>query len=806
MNAEALRSIERFVAAWVGWMGHMTWQVALVAIVLGLLTFVLRRRRAVFLYALWLLVPLRLLLPPDLALPTGWGWWLRPAEAAEVASAAGGGTTRSRAVRDALREGDPPRRTAELDAGAAAKEVRHAVAADNSASSTSQGQSAAEVPPGHQGADAPRSPPTEAPATSAAAIPIPWPLVLCVAWAGIAGALLAVMAAGMLRVRRWVRLARPIDDPAVLALVDLGRARLGIRRVVALKDSGHCATPLVAGLWRPTILLPSGVLGQLDREELRSVLLHELGHVARHDLAVNLLQGVLGALYFIHPCVWWANAMIRRLREEACDELTLAALDGRRRPYGSAIVKVTELVGYAAPALTLGILDGSLPARRRLGRILDENSPPAARLGWGALAAVVLAGAVLIPCGCQPSLAPAAGGADEGNADGATADGAVADAEAANLLRYNWKPDRAYMYDVRIEALEDGGKEVLAGNPTYEVRSTSLGETTLVFNGRLFPRWEADSGFPRPPDFSMMSPFSPFTGVAAAGFGGEHVLTIDDRGAILNVQGASQLPFMLGNLSQLAIEPLPAASEGTWETTNNVTISITHDRFFSPFRNSETQLDATEKTVYTLGRREGDRVAIEKRYELRTAETAAGKPLYSIDGEGRVVFDAREGVPVEMRMKLSVASREGNQTTELPVTVTYKLLDEAETARRIEEAKQAAEAAAAQAAANPPDAGTALPPSGYNGPHFVPSTGRAVAADTALFVGQIVQVQDSGAWYAADVLELLDDGQVRIHFRGWSDTWDKAVPRGQIQLAPEDLPQPGRPPENAPPPAGEVAT
>jgi len=44
---------------------------------------------------------------------------------------------------------------------------------------------------------------------------------------------------------------------------------------------------------------------------------------------------------------------------------------------------------------------------------------------------------------------------------------------------------------------------------------------------------------------------------------------------------------------------------------------------------------------------------------------------------------------------------------------------------------------------------------------------------------------------SADILELHDDGQVRVHRRGWSTSaWDKTVTRDLIQLAPEQLFQP----------------
>jgi hypothetical protein len=58
----------------------MLWQSSLLIAVLLSLNFVFRRKiRAAVRYSLWLVVLVKLLLPPTLALPTGVVWWMRPA-------------------------------------------------------------------------------------------------------------------------------------------------------------------------------------------------------------------------------------------------------------------------------------------------------------------------------------------------------------------------------------------------------------------------------------------------------------------------------------------------------------------------------------------------------------------------------------------------------------------------------------------------------------------------------------------------------------------------------------------------------
>src|SRR5258706_144793 len=70
---------DRFGEAALGFAWPMLWQSSLLIAALFMLDFVLRRKvRAAVRYALWLVVLLKLLLPPSLAFPTGLAWWVRP--------------------------------------------------------------------------------------------------------------------------------------------------------------------------------------------------------------------------------------------------------------------------------------------------------------------------------------------------------------------------------------------------------------------------------------------------------------------------------------------------------------------------------------------------------------------------------------------------------------------------------------------------------------------------------------------------------------------------------------------------------
>lgn len=80
----------------------------------------------------------------------------------------------------------------------------------------------------------------------------------------------------------------------------------------------------------------------------------------------------------------------------------------------------------------------------------------------------------------------------------------------------------------------------------------------------------------------------------------------------------------------------------------------------------------------------------------------------------------------------------------------------------------------------------------YENSRFIESTGRTVDDSTVLYPGQIVQVKEYNRWRPAEVTELLGSGRVELKIRGPSSKRE-VFPRSEIQLAPEELPQPGPP-------------
>lgn len=179
-------------------------------------------------------------------------------------------------------------------------------------------------------------------------------------------------------------------DAGLLALWRECCACLGVRREPAVFETEWVCSPALAGLWHPRLLLPAGLLNRFSPDELRHVLLHELAHLKRRDIALNWLATTLQVLHWFNPAVWVAFRRMRADRELAADALALTALGERQtQSYGQTIIKLLQGFNQplAAPAL-VGILEDRRAMRDRMRMIAGFRRPSR----WSSLAGLLVVG------------------------------------------------------------------------------------------------------------------------------------------------------------------------------------------------------------------------------------------------------------------------------------------------------------------------------------------------------------------------------------------------------------------------------
>jgi bla regulator protein blaR1 len=270
---------------------------------------------------------------------------------------------------------------------------------------------------------------TELTRQSEITMPASWALYIFVLWAVVAVAGLIRVGAGFWHLHRLRKTCAGLDVATLDPLLQKTLEEFDSPRTVAVCVSEQLRVPTAIGFVKPLVVLPSWTMQGLSATELNAILLHELAHLRRWDDWTNLIQKVLGALFFFHPAVWWIEKNLALEREMACDDLVLAKT-ASPQVYAECLVSLAEK-SFLRRGLTLAqaAVNRVRQVSLRVSQILDVNRPSATRV-WRP-APVLLAG-VSIACLLAFSNTPRLVSFEDGSANGSASSPAAPEAAIAS--------------------------------------------------------------------------------------------------------------------------------------------------------------------------------------------------------------------------------------------------------------------------------------------------------------------------------------------------------------------------------------
>jgi hypothetical protein len=168
-----------------------------------------------------------------------------------------------------------------------------------------------------------------------------------------------------------------LDEKEPRAVLEKCRLEARVRRKVELLMTDLDVAPALAGILLPRIVLSTKTLAAVSSAELEWLFRHELAHVKRWDVAVQLLWRFVRAMYWFNPLVWWAASRARIDAEMACDALAVErATVSEHLAYGGTLLKVAELlIGSTRLPATVGISLGEPVLSRRIRAIASYRRP-----------------------------------------------------------------------------------------------------------------------------------------------------------------------------------------------------------------------------------------------------------------------------------------------------------------------------------------------------------------------------------------------------------------------------------------------
>lgn len=118
-------------------------------------------------------------------------------------------------------------------------------------------------------------------------------------------------------------------------------AYLKISKKIKVFISARVDVPCIIGYLKPMIILPAAVISQFSADQIESILIHEMAHIRRNDYFVNVLQQIVGILFFFNPFTLLINRIIYAEREHCCDDMVLE-VTGQPLIYAQTLLQLEE--------------------------------------------------------------------------------------------------------------------------------------------------------------------------------------------------------------------------------------------------------------------------------------------------------------------------------------------------------------------------------------------------------------------------------------------------------------------------------
>jgi len=180
-----------------------------------------------------------------------------------------------------------------------------------------------------------------------------------------------VVAANLIGYVRFLNYLRRTNMPAKDEQNELLNSLMNRRHKVRLVRNPFVTTPMLIGILRPCIIIPDT---DFDGEQLKNILLHEISHLRRLDIAVKWLTMVAAAIHWFNPLMYLIKKEINHACELACDEAVIKNLTlAEKQVYGDTLISVAAEHKYPIGVMQVTMSEEKKSLKERLLAIMNHH-------------------------------------------------------------------------------------------------------------------------------------------------------------------------------------------------------------------------------------------------------------------------------------------------------------------------------------------------------------------------------------------------------------------------------------------------
>ena len=196
--------------------------------------------------------------------------------------------------------------------------------------------------------------------------------ILCILWCIGIFLMLIKLIQSIYHFHAIKKSALPLQNPTVNRLYQNCLTEMQLKKPIPIYSTAFLRSPIIAGLLKPCIYLPIHLISDYNENDMKFMLLHELGHYKYKDALANYFMNVVGVLYWFHPLVWYALKEMKNDREVACDTTVLKQIGKEAYiDYGNTLINFAEKMSRTSFPFAAGISGSMKEMQKRVKNIAN---------------------------------------------------------------------------------------------------------------------------------------------------------------------------------------------------------------------------------------------------------------------------------------------------------------------------------------------------------------------------------------------------------------------------------------------------